>query len=127
MKLHVDTTITPAAQPPRKIPYGYQDMSPEHLKKLNHDDIFKNAPMNEPTTWMSNLVFAPKLRDPDPTAVRICLDSRTHNTAITRNKHDMPTVQDILLDIKETTVFSHLDLNAGIRRNVERYYDILYT
>ena len=28
----------------------------------------------------------------------------------------MPTVQDILLDINEATVFSHLDLNAGIRR-----------
>ena len=63
-KLHVDPTITPVAQPPRKIPYGYQHMSSEHLKKLKDDDIIENAPMNEPTTWMSNLVFAPKLRDP---------------------------------------------------------------
>lgn len=94
---------------------------------MKDDDIIENAPMNEPTTWMSNLVFAPKPRDPDPTAVRICLDSRAHNTAIKRNKHDMPSVQDILLDINGATVFSHLDLNAGIRRSVERYYDILYT
>ena len=101
------------AQPPRKIPYGYQDKLSEHLKRLKDDDIIEDAPMNKPTTWISNLVFAPKPKDPDPAAVRICLDSRVPNRAIKRNKHDIPSVQDILLDINGATVFSHLDLNAG--------------
>lgn len=35
------------------------------------------------------------------------------NTAIERNKHDIPSVKDVLLDINGPTVFSHLNLNAG--------------
>ena len=131
VKLHIDPTITPVAQPPSKIPYGYQDKLSEHLKKLKDDDIIEDARMNEPTTWISNLVFSPKPRDPDPVAVRICLDSRVPNAAIKGNKHDIPSVQDILLDINGATFFSpRFECwipSTRIRRSVERYYDILYT
>ena len=82
VKLHVDPTITPVAQSLRKILYGYQDNLSEHLKKLRDDDIIEDAPTNKPTIWISNLVFAPETRDPNPAAVRICLDSRVPNTAI---------------------------------------------
>ena len=85
----------------------------EHLKKLKEDDIIEDAPTDRPTTWVSNLVLAPKPKDPDPTAIRFCVDSRVPNKAIRRNLNNLPTVHDILLALNGAQVFSHLDMNSG--------------
>ena len=113
VKLHVDKSSTPMAQPPRKIPFYYQERLSEHLKKLKENDIIEDAPTDRPTTWVSNLVFAPKPKGPDPTAIRFCVDSRVPNKAIRRNLNNLPTVHDILLALNGAQVFSHLDMNSG--------------
>ena len=59
------------------------------------------------------MVFAPKQKDPDPTAIRFCVDSRVPNKAIRRNLNNLPTVHDILLALNGAQVFSHLDMNSG--------------
>ena len=94
--MHVDKSSTPVAQPPRKIPFYYQEKLSEHLKKLKEDDIIEDAPTDRPTTWVSNLVFAPKPKDPDPTAIRFCVDSRVPNKVIRRNLNNLPTVHDMI-------------------------------
>ena len=113
VKLHVDKSSTPVAQPPRKIPFYYQEKLSEHLKKLTEDDTIEDAPTDRPTTLVSNLVFAPKPKDPDPTAIRFCVDSRVPNKAIRRNLNNLQTVHDILLALNGAQVFSHLDMNSG--------------
>ena len=48
-----------------------------------------------------------------PNEVRICVDMRIPNTAIQRERHITPTLDDILCDLNGATVFSKLDLNNG--------------
>lgn len=43
--------------------------------------------------------------------VRVCIDMREANKAISREKHPMPTVDDLMVDLNSSTVFSKLDLS----------------
>ena len=52
------------------------------------------------------MVVAPK---PDG-HVRVCVDLRRAYGAIVRERHPMPTVEDLLHDINGSIVFSKLDL-----------------
>ena len=60
---------------------------------------------------MSPLVAAPKPNNAD--AVRLRVDMRYVNTAVPRERHVMPTVDDIISDHNGATTFSKLDLNQG--------------
>ena len=42
--------------------------------------------------------------------VRVCADMREANMAIKREKHPMPTIDDLIFDLNESKVFSKLDL-----------------
>jgi len=61
---------------------------------------------NGPTRCVSPLVVATK-QDGD---VRVCVDLRPANEAIVRERHSMPTVEDLLHDFNGSIVFSKLDL-----------------
>lgn len=45
--------------------------------------------------------------------IRLCIDMRLPNTAVQRERHISPTVDDIVHDLNGATMFSKLDLNAG--------------
>ena len=45
--------------------------------------------------------------------VCICVDMRAVNQAITRERHPLPTVDDLIHTLNRATVFSELDLRAG--------------
>ena len=45
--------------------------------------------------------------------VRVCVDMRETNQAVKREKHLMPTTDDIVADLNSTTLFSTLDLSSG--------------
>ena len=45
--------------------------------------------------------------------VRICVDMRVANRAIVRERHPMPTIDDLTHTLNGATVFSKLDLRAG--------------
>ena len=62
-----------------------------------------------PTPWVSPLVVTPK-KNGD---VRICVDMRMANRAISRERHPMPTVDDLIHRLNGATVFSKLDLLSG--------------
>ena len=59
-----------------------------------------------PTPWISPVVVVPKKNK----GVRVCVDMREANKAIGREKHPTPTVDDLIADLKNSTVFSKLDL-----------------
>src|SRR6218665_3258997 len=61
--------------------------------------------------WVSPILVAPKLKCPG--AVCICIDMRRANTAIQRERHLTPTINDIIHDLNGAKVFSKLDLNQG--------------
>ena len=65
--------------------------------------------MTEPTPWASPIVVVPKSSG----QVRICVDMREANKAVKREKHVMPTIDDLVADLNGVTVFSKLDLSSG--------------
>ena len=67
---------------------------------------------DSPTEWVSPLVVVPKT-DGD---VRICVDMRRANSAIERERHPIPTIEEVLYDLNGSTVFSKLDLKWGFHQ-----------
>lgn len=48
-----------------------------------------------------------------PAKVRICIDMRQANTAIERERHITPTVDNVIHELNGATMFSKMDLTAG--------------
>ena len=107
--LYEDNSVSPVAQPQRRIPYHMRKKVEEELQRLEDLDIIERV--DGPTPWVSPIVVVPKSKKPDE--IRICVDMRMPNKAIKRTRHIMPTVDDILMRLNEATVFSKLDLNSG--------------
>ena len=78
----------------------------EHL--LSHGIIEK---VSGPTPWVSPIVVAPKLHDKEK--IRICVDTRAVNTAIERERHPMPTLDELTHDLSGPCVSSKLDLRSA--------------
>lgn len=79
------------------------------MERLERLDIIEK--IDGPTPWVSPIVVAPKPKKPEE--IRICVDMRQVNTAIKRERHITPTIDDVILDLNGSRVFSKLDLNSG--------------
>ena len=62
-----------------------------------------------PTPWVSPVVCVPKKSG----KMRVCVDMRSANKAIKRERHGTPTINELMNDLNGATVFSKLDLNQG--------------
>ena len=105
--LHIDETVIPKQQPHRRIPYHIRKDVENELKRLEDDDIIERT--DGPTPWISPIVAVPKKSG----AVSICVDMREANKAVMREKHLMPTLDDLITDLNGATTFSTLDLRNG--------------
>ncbi|GFS26222.1 Pol polyprotein [Elysia marginata] len=65
--------------------------------------------VTEPTDWVSPMVPVPKANG----EVRICVDLRKLNQAIQREKYMIPTFDDIIHELRGSTIFSKLDAQSG--------------
>ena len=111
LKLHVNTGVKPVAQPVRRLPFGLREKVDEKLDELLKEDIIEEVP-GGPTEWVSPLVVVPK---PDGD-ICICVDVRRANEAIERERHPIPTIEEVLHDLNGSTVFSKLDLKWGFHQ-----------
>ena len=107
--IHVDESVKPVAQPHRRIPFHVRKQVEEKLKQLEKDDIIERA--EGPTPWVSPIVVVPKPQKQNE--IRICVDMRALNKAIVRERHVIPTIDDVLYDLNGCKVFSKVDLNQG--------------
>ena len=105
--IHVDPTIQAVAQAPCHVPFHVRCKVEAKLDELQHLDIIE--PVNGPTPCVSPLVVVPKPNG----EVRICVDMRRVNTAVTQERYPIPTVEEILQDLTGACVFSKLDLRWG--------------
>ena len=63
------------------------------------------------TPWVSPFGIVPK---PKTTSeVRVCVDMRAPNMAIRRERHNMPTLDELSTLVSGASHFSKLDLNQG--------------
>ena len=77
------------------------------LDELLHEDIIERV--DGPTPWVNPVVVVPKPNG----EVRLCVDMRCANKAIIRERHPIPTIDEVLNDMQEGSVFSKLDLKWG--------------
>ena len=109
VKLYIDKSISPVAQPHRRIPFHQRKKVEDELQRQQDLDIIEEV--DGPTPWVSPIVVVPKPKNPEK--IRICVDMRAPNTAIRREHHITPTVDDIVAQLHRSTAFSKLDLNHG--------------
>lgn len=109
VKIHINESVQPVAQRHRRVPFHMRKKVETELLDLESKDVIERV--NGPTPWVSPIVPVPKARNPDK--VRICVDMRMPNTAVKRERHITPTIDDIIADVNGSTVFSKLDLNSG--------------
>ena len=101
LKLNIDDSVKPVAQPVRRIPFGVREKVERKLDELLESGIIEEVPEG-PTGWISPLVVVPK-SDGD---VRICVDMRRANQAIIRERQPIPTIEEVLQDLNGSTIFS---------------------
>ncbi len=85
----------------------------QKIDELSDNEIIEEVP-DGPTKWVSPLVVAPK-SDGD---VRLYVDMRRANEAIEREHQPIPTVEDLLQDLNDSTVITKLDLRWGFHQIV---------
>lgn len=107
VKLHVDESVTPIAQPLRRTPFNLREQVEAKITELIDNDIIE--PVENATPWVNPVVIVPK-----PSGeIRLCLDMRRANEAIERVRFPIPTVDEILQELNGSKVFSKLDLKWG--------------
>ena len=106
IKLHINQTVKPIHQKMRRVPLHVRAEVEKELDRLEQLDIIERA--SGPTPWVSLIVVVHKTQ-----GVRICIDSRAINTAIEREKHPIPTLDEVIADMNGADTFSKIDLNKG--------------
>jgi len=78
------------------------------IDKYHDEDIIEDV--SGPTEWLANPVYTPKA---DPTDIRMNIDMRDANKAIRRERHVIPTLEELRHDLNGAVVFSVMDQNCG--------------
>ena len=107
IQLKVNPDIKPVAQPIRGIPFGIRKKVEEKIQEMIDMDVIE--PVKEPTPWVSPIVVVPK-KSGD---ICLCVDMRRVNEAIQRERHPIPTMEDVLQNMSKSNKFSKLDLKWG--------------
>ena len=110
LELHIDPDVQPVAQRARRIPVALQQAVEKKLEELLQQEIIEKV--SGPTPWVSPIVCAPK-KNGD---IRLCVDMRRANTAVRRERHPMPTIDDVLHEMTGAATFSKLDLTQSFHQ-----------
>ena len=83
----------------------------EELKPLENEGIIEDV-TGEPTPWLNPLVIVLKGEH----NIRICVDMRAANKAISRTQYLTPTVDDLLVKLKGSKFFTKLDMASAFHQ-----------
>ena len=111
IKLHIDEKVPTVAQAERRIPFALRKKVQAEVEKLEKLEIIEDV-TGQPTPWLNPIVAVPKGNG----SIRLCLDMRSANKAITRTRYPTPTVDDLLIKLRGSQHFTKLDLNAAFHQ-----------
>ncbi|XP_037528548.1 uncharacterized protein LOC119405791 [Rhipicephalus sanguineus] len=92
---------------PRRIPIPLLEVVRRELDKLESAGVIRR--IDKPTPWCSGLVVVRK----DDGSYRLCVDLTQLNKVVLRERHILPTVEQVLGLLGDATVFSRLDATAS--------------
>ena len=96
-----------ALNTPRRVPIPQMDAVQEELSRMESEGVISRV--EEPTDWCAGMVVVPKTDG----RVRICVDLTKLNKSVHRERLMMPSVEQVLAQVKGAQVFSKLDANSG--------------
>ena len=108
VKLHIDNSVKSVAQPFRRTPFHVREQIKQQLQMDEDNDIIESS--TGPTPWVSPVVVIPKKTQGK---VCVCVDMRAANKAIKRERHNAPTLNELVNLLNGSTVYSKLDLNQA--------------
>ena len=111
VKLKINENVQPIAQRERRLPFAIREQVREELAKLESDGIIETV-TNETTPWISPMVIVPKANG----KIRLCIDMRGPNQAIERTRYPIPTLEDLTFKLKNSKVFTKLDLTSAFHQ-----------
>ncbi|CAC5403651.1 unnamed protein product [Mytilus coruscus] len=106
-KIHVDDSSTPVVHPPRKVPVSLKGSIKTELDRMLRLGVIVRQ--KEPTAWVNSMVTV-VMSNGD---VRICIDPKDLNKAISREHYPMKTVEEVVANIPNAKVFSKIDATSG--------------
>ena len=112
IKLHIDPEVKPVYEPHRRIPFHMREKVEAELEAMESDGIIEDV--DGPTPWVSEMMALPKPSNPEE--LRIVVDSRAVNKAITRERHVTPTIEDLMIDLNGAKIISKLDLKGSFHQ-----------
>ena len=106
LHIPVDSNVEPVVQPLRRVPYSLREKLEKKLDELESLDIIEKV--NTTSKWVNPIVVVPKGED-----IRLCVDMRKANEAVKRERYPIPTTEEVLQDLNQSTVFSKLDIKMA--------------
>ena len=106
VQLHINAKVMPIAQPVRRVLFSLRSKVESKIRELVSEDIIEPVDGAE---WINPVVIAPKPNGD----IRLCVDMRRANEAILRERHPIPTIDEITQGMNRSSVFSKLDLKWG--------------
>ncbi|UYV77506.1 K02A2.6-like [Cordylochernes scorpioides] len=110
-KVTLKDNYRPIAQRCRRIPYAMVEAVNQELAKMLENGIIEEV--HQGSEWVSNIIVVPKR---DSEEIRLCIDLREVNKAILRERHPIPTIDNMLHALKGAKVFAKLDKKKGFGR-----------
>ncbi|UYV78642.1 K02A2.6-like, partial [Cordylochernes scorpioides] len=107
-KVTLKDNYRPIAQRCRRIPYAMVEAVNQELDKMLENGIIEEV--HQGSEWVSNIMVVPKR---DSEEIRLCIDLQEGNKAILRERHPIPTIDNMLHALKGAKVFAKLDAKKG--------------
>lgn len=107
LEIPIKADVKGVVQPYRRVPAPLEKLVDDKIDEMFQQGIIEKV--EGVSKWISQMVIAPK----DDNDVRICVDMRRANTAIERENHPLPTIDDFLPQLNDAKVFSKLDVKQA--------------
>lgn len=105
----VDSKVKPVKQRLRRIPVALVEKVNKEIDSLLAAKIIEKCDHSD---WISPMTFAVKKSG----SLRLCLDLRAVNKAIIREEYPFPTIDEMILALKDSRFFAKLDLEKAFHQ-----------